>query len=556
MKKFSDAVRTGFTAVLNLMVLMTALPAFAVPVTASTPAASAKQQVVQPRLPAKQPAQAAVQLHTFTELDGQMFGAGAQSIVSLDAAGKQIRTFPTGIASASISPHGTSALVVGDLVSRNVQTMDIKTGVLRPVLNLREVRDSQPAAAPGGYLLQEGAFSSVASDGKNLFVAVGSGFSSAIFKIDPATRQIVARSWASAADPQAMVYKNGALFVLVGNGSQVRRFNDVLQRNLENIDLHTPGARGIGIRAGEIVRLHQGRVISAQVPAVELTVDKINTNVDRIQFVPIKVRLPVIKLNVPKRYAVLITGDRAENFWGECFWNDTVWMYKTLLANGYAPENIFVLYGDGGDYNSANPAYRHPTRVTDFAATIPNVNLVLDGLKNGDPAHGIPQMDGNDTLFVWTFDHGGKSGAQSTLCLRDGQMGANAFAAKLNAIQYAQRAVFMQQCYSGGFIDLLKNPKTFISTAARADQVAYPSDNENEMYGNKPFSHGEYNYWVIGALNRLTPTNAPVNADANSDTSISMLEMHMWEAGHKSTSETPQANDMGGIGNLFRLKKN
>ena len=45
--------------------------------------------------------------------------------------------------------------------------------------------------------------------------------------------------------------------------------------------------------------------------------------------------------------------------------------------------------------------------------------------------------------------------------LRDGVIGANAFSAKANAIEYGQRAVFMQQCFSGGFIDPLKNAKTY-----------------------------------------------------------------------------------------------
>ncbi len=496
---------------------------------------------------------------TFTDLNGQMFGAGANTIAIIDPSGKTTRSFATGITRASISPHGSTALVVGDLDRKTVSTLDLKTGVISPLLRLSDIMDSSlPASghAPGTHWLGQGSFSSVASDGKFVFVAMAAGFSSEILKIDPATKRIVASAWASASDPQAMVFQNGGLFVLVGNGSQVRRFSDTLQRSRNNIELQTTGAKGLGIRSGEILALQKGQIIRAAVPAAELETTSILRNIDRHLVAQAKVR-PQWKwpLNLSKRVAVLITGDLAENFWGECFWNDTVWMYKTLLANGYTPADIFVLYGDGNDYASANPTYRHPTRVTDYAATNGNVFMVFDGLKNGDAARGIPKLDSNDTLFVWTFDHGGRSGSESTLCLRDGAMGASAFSTRLNAVTYARRAVFMQQCFSGGFIDPLKNAKTFISTAARPDQVAYPADTENETFGGRPYSHGEYNYWITSALNRLTPTGAGVNADANADAWVSMAEMHAWEAAHKSTSETPQSNDMGGVGGSFRMKK-
>jgi hypothetical protein len=542
MKRLSVTVIVGLAVVLILAAFPRMNPSFA--------ASSILSKQATP-ITLKQPSD----FHAFADVNGQMFGAGANTIAMIDQAGRVTRSFSTAIARVSISPHGSTALMVGDLVRKAVSTLDIKTGTLRPLLNLNEVRDPSSDKAPGGHLLRDGAFSSVASDGRQIFVAVEAGFSSSIFKIDPATRQIIARAWASADDPRAMVFQNGGLFVLVGNGSQVRRFNDSLQRSKDNIELPLSGTKGIGIRSGEILTLYKGQVLKVVVPPAELTIQGIIKNLDRTSFIPMKIREKIRPINLPQRFALLITGDLAENFWGECFWNDTVWMYKTLLANGYALENIFVLYGDGNDYISANPAYRHPSRVTDYAATIGNVNIVLDGLKNGDAARGIPKMDANDSLFVWTFDHGDRSGTESTLCLRDGQMGANAFAAKLNAITYGARAVFMQQCYGGGFIDPLKNTKTFISTACRANEIAQRADTENEVVGSKTYSHGEYNYWIISALNRLTPVGAAVNADANADTFIAMGEMHSWNVGHESRAETPQSNDMGAIGSSFRMKK-
>jgi hypothetical protein len=500
------------------------------------------------------------ELQILTEVSGQLVGAAANRIDFVDGALKVSRSIATDVERPSIAPHGADALVLGDLGKRSVSLVELASGKISPWLRLDEVRDPSAESIPSGDTLRSGEFRSVASDGQSLYVAMGAGFSSAIFKIDPKSKTIVSRSWANAEDPDAMVVHDGGLFVATQRGATIRRFSLTLERSLESIELGATTGKGLAIRGSEIMMLNPD-LKSVKVQAVDQSKVQSKSIIDRLDKVRIlpqrytKIRIPA--LNLRKRYAVLITGDLAENFSGECFWNDTVWMYKALLANGYTDADIIVLYGDGVDYASANAAYRHPTTVTDFAATTANVNMVLDGLKNGDAARGIPKMDDNDTLFVWTFDHGGLSGGVSTLCLRDGVINANSFATKLNAIAYESRAIFMQQCYSGGFINPLKNAKTFISTASRADEVARPADTENEMVGGRTYSHGEFNYHIITALNRLhtTPPGGVVNADSNADSWISSLEMHNWNVARESRPETPQVNDMGGIGTIFRFKK-
>jgi hypothetical protein len=73
----------------------------------------------------------------------------------------------------------------------------------------------------------------------------------------------------------------------------------------------------------------------------------------------------------------------------------------------------------------------------------------------------------------------------------------------------------------------------------------------------KTYSHGEYNYYVTTALNRLrtSPPGGAVNADANADTFIASKEMHTWHTAHESQPEIAMQNDMGGIGSLFKFKK-
>jgi len=162
-------------------------------------------------------------------------------------------------------------------------------------------------------------------------------------------------------------------------------------------------------------------------------------------------------------------------------------------------------------------------------------------------------MKDNDTLFVWTFDHGG-GGQDACLCLYGGEIWDTDFANRLNAVPYATRAIYMQQCHSGGFIDNLRNNKTFISTACAANESAWPADTENEQYLGKWYGHGEYNYYIISSINKANPLGGAVNADTSGDNKISAKECHIWELTHDSiTIEHPQMDD-GGCGNTFIVK--
>jgi len=139
---------------------------------------------------------------------------------------------------------------------------------------------------------------------------------------------------------------------------------------------------------------------------------------------------------------LLICGDVAESGYDE-FWNDTVWMYKALLAAGYKENNIYVLYGWGNDHVSANPSYQHTGKVTDFPATVAWVNKVLNGLKNGDPSVGVNKITSLDSLFVWVFDHGGGSNP-AYFCLRDGVCYDSDFASRVNLLPCKERASVWQ----------------------------------------------------------------------------------------------------------------
>jgi hypothetical protein len=163
-------------------------------------------------------------------------------------------------------------------------------------------------------------------------------------------------------------------------------------------------------------------------------------------------------VSAQEKYAVLITGPYSvvgippEEQWnnGEGkgpdelyyeFWNDTYLMWEMLVTKkGYSDENVFVLFADGIDFpvshswvNIRYSAEKYSLdHITDYSATIANVQAVFNGLRTGQ--NGFPQITENDFLFVWTFDHGNSSGGNSSLLLMDGLMSDDVFATLVNPI--------------------------------------------------------------------------------------------------------------------------
>lgn len=114
---------------------------------------------------------------------------------------------------------------------------------------------------------------------------------------------------------------------------------------------------------------------------------------------------------------------------------------------------------------------------------------------------------------------------------------------------YARRVLFMQQCYSGGFIDDLSNPTTVTATACNASEGAWRADDspgdENEDYDGKTYYHGEFNLHFMSAFYGETPAGDDVDADDNNDGYISVWEAYKWAEDHDSLGETPQYDDDG-----------
>lgn len=257
--------------------------------------------------------------------------------------------------------------------------------------------------------------------------------------------------------------------------------------------------------------------------------------------------------------------------WGyDEFWNDTVRLYHTLIEQGgFDPKNIYVLWGNGTDWNVLHPDQVAPLYVpkygtmTDFPATLDSVRTVFRALASGNVELGIPQVTKEDSLFVWTFDHGTSSGGggqqtgDSWVCLMDGNMSDYEFAELLHRVEYQRAAVFMQQCFSGGFIDNVADDKTFIGTACRGDESAWRADDvepspdrvENETWDGLVCHHGEFNYYMMNAFQWRSPLGTFVDANRSLPADrISSTESFSWAYSHDSRWETPQSRDDGRVG--------
>jgi len=244
------------------------------------------------------------------------------------------------------------------------------------------------------------------------------------------------------------------------------------------------------------------------------------------------------------------------------FWQDPLLLYQALENAGVAEENMFVLWGDGTDwgYNDTSYQPRYRVKYVDMDASLKSVDSIANYLAK--------VLTDEDILFVYTFDHGWFK----HICLRDGDISDTAFARLFNQIPCKYRWIGMQQCESGGFINVLQNEKTVMMTSTDSMNSAYRADNvfrpgegviqgsENEIYNGNAYNHGEWNMHLLtGFQGGLLPSlyiPEPIfrdSIDTDRNGKISLLEIQTWINKRDSWTgwETPQFSDLGGLAANF-----
>ena len=254
------------------------------------------------------------------------------------------------------------------------------------------------------------------------------------------------------------------------------------------------------------------------------------------------------------RHALFVTGmDNMVDFR-----NDFVDMRDILIDRyGYDPANIVIVMGDGTGY---------PDLPVDYAGTVADLDAALDEYGPG----GTRVLGPNDSLFLYTFNHGGYDAGDSYLCMHptwDQRYYDHQLRAKLDNINCAELIVAMNQCHSGGFVDdvvATTGPNhVAIMTTCRHDQSGHPAATG---------AHGYFSVVLCAALNWAFPTGtAPAfpgyvagtvaTQDTNTDGMIAaeeawnyvhdMMHAHHWHT--MNGLETPQwGESSAGIGaNMF-----
>jgi hypothetical protein len=272
------------------------------------------------------------------------------------------------------------------------------------------------------------------------------------------------------------------------------------------------------------------------------------------------------------KYAVLIVGgaNAASNY--TRYWNDLSAMYGLLRNKGYAAANIYVIY--------ANGTARDGTMPVSYPATHANIATVFTTLAG--------KVGSNDTLYIMLNDHGGgfmnpgvggySAGNYSgvldttteeddpqtsesavnqdlngdgdkndsvnfdeTLSLWYETMTDDEFVTEVNKItSYGKIIIQMKQCFSGGFVHDLVGPRRIVMSSSGAYEPSWSEDTTGNF--------GEFTYWYISALRGTkVDTGAAVNADANGDGKVSILEAYNFARTNDNRPETPQFDDSGAL---------
>ncbi|GAB4373142.1 MAG: hypothetical protein Kow00128_22520 [Deltaproteobacteria bacterium] len=253
---------------------------------------------------------------------------------------------------------------------------------------------------------------------------------------------------------------------------------------------------------------------------------------------------------IPRRYAVLIAGGISSANNHIRYWNDLKTMYAILRNAGYPAGNIHVLYADGTARDNSMPVH--------YSATSSNLSAVFNLLAQ--------KMTSSDTLYIMLNDHGGGYLSQAISGYGVGNYGGFAdsngdegnetpkidetlgfwhqsisddqFAAELNKItRYEKIIIQMKQCFSGGFLKELTGPRRTVMSSASENQFSW---------SHSSGQFGEFTFWYFAALTGSKPDGSgAVNADANGDGKVSILEAYNFARSHDTRPEIPFFEDDG-----------
>ncbi len=245
--------------------------------------------------------------------------------------------------------------------------------------------------------------------------------------------------------------------------------------------------------------------------------EKLNLRID-----PAVLKGIIAAMNAP--HAVLIAGGWSPADSHIRYWNDLKTMYAILVSQGYPKANITVLYADGVARDGAMPV--------NYSATAANINTVFTSLAGKSGA--------GSTVYIMSNDHGTQlAGGHTGLCLWNYQvMSDTDFAAQVDKVKTFKKMVIqMKHCFSGGFVAPLTKTNRIVMSSCSPTQVSW---------SNSTATFGEFTFWYFSAfLGHKPDGSGAVNADANGDGKISILEAYNFARSHDTANEQPHYDDNG-----------
>ena len=275
----------------------------------------------------------------------------------------------------------------------------------------------------------------------------------------------------------------------------------------------------------------------------------------------------IIATLLPARYAVLFSGGYNSSNNHDRYWNDLKFMYSTLVNTlGFPKDNIAVLYANGTAEDNDMP-------VND-SATLANLNDAFDDLRDA--------TDSNDIIFVFTTNHGGgfkiadtadpihgghldqdndeqnesideqtynldlnsdgdkkdKVTWDESLYDWGGEIFDDSFHNMVDDLKFDTMVIVMEQCFSGGLIlDMAQGGDRIIISAAGEHEPSWASDTNS--------NYDEFSYYFTSALNHAEPDGTQVDADADNDGKVSIVEAFNYAVANDSQPETPHYEDSG-----------
>lgn len=153
------------------------------------------------------------------------------------------------------------------------------------------------------------------------------------------------------------------------------------------------------------------------------------------------------------KFALIMTGKDSASMMRESIKEAS----DTLYSQGFPKENIFILDSNG----NTNRNYR-----VDAPASKEAINYLLDKL---------PRFNGtNGSLVVYYDGHGGKTNGLSTLSLPGENLDQKELCDKLNEINPQKGLLFVDACYSGGFVEEMKSNQNYIAiSSSNKDKPGY-----------------------------------------------------------------------------------